>query len=202
MGTALKEHASWLVNTLSIRPNPLRRPIDRVTAGITLLLLMGALIAVPASALFAGSLHGDLTDRARAVARESKPVEAVLATEPALSVPVSEAYTQDGVSSTAVVEWRDGAQEHHSTLQVPADAKVGDRATVWVDQQGNRVPPPADGGSLAASAVFAALLLLVILELGCLSLIAATQHAARRIAMRAWGREWHDFQAGGSWSQA
>ncbi|MFC7342276.1 hypothetical protein [Saccharopolyspora griseoalba] len=202
MGTALKAHASWLVNALSISPNPLRRPIDRVAAGITLLLLMGALIAVPASALFAGSLHDDLTDRARAAARESKPVEAVLATEPALSVPVSEAYSQDAVSSTAVVEWRDGAQQHRSTVRVPAGAKVGDTATVWVDQQGNRVPPPADGGSLAASAVFAALLLLVILEFGFLSLIAATQHAARRIAMRAWGREWHDFQAGGSWSQA
>lgn len=202
MGTALKAHAAWLVNALSISKNPLRRPIDRVAAGITLLLLMGALIAVPASAMFAGSLHADLADRAQAVARQSKPIEAVLATGPALSVPVSEAYSQDAVSSTAVVEWRVGAQEHRSTIQVPADARVGDRATVWVDQQGNRVSPPADAGSLTASAVFAALLLLVILELGLFALIAATQHAARRIGMRHWGREWHDFHAGGSWSQA
>ncbi|GAA2355082.1 hypothetical protein GCM10009854_36470 [Saccharopolyspora halophila] len=202
MGTALKAHVAWLVNALSISPNPLRRPIDRVAAGITLVLLMGALIAVPASAMFAGSLHQDLSDRAKAAAQQNRPVSAVLATEPALSVPVSEAYSQDAVSSTAVVKWRVGTQERSSTVRVPTEAKPGDTTTVWVNQQGNRVSPPADGGSLVASAVFAALLLLVILESLAFALIAATQHAARRIAMRAWGREWHYFQAGGSWSQA
>lgn len=201
MGAALKAHAAWLVNSLSIGRNPLRRPIDRLAAGLTLLLLMVAMIAVPVSGMFAGSLHQDLSDRAEQAAASSRSVSAVVATAPSLSVPASEVYTQDSVSSTAVVEWRNGLHEQSSRVQVPSSAQVGDTVEVWVDQQGNRVPPPPDAGSVAASAVFAALLLLVVLEIGSFTLISAVQAGARRIGMHAWAREWDYVQGGGTWSQ-
>lgn len=201
MGAALKAHAAWLVNALSIGRNPLRRPIDRLAAGLTLVLLMAAMIAVPASGMFAGSMHQDLSARAEQAAASSHPVSAVVATAPSLSIPVSEVYTQDAVSSTAVVEWRNGLHEQSARVQVPSSAKVGDAVEVWVDQQGNRVPPPPDSHSVTASAVFAALLLLVVLEIGSFTLIGAIQAGARRVAMHAWAREWDYVQGGGTWSQ-
>ncbi|MEB3368033.1 Rv1733c family protein [Saccharopolyspora mangrovi] len=201
MGAALKAHAAWLVNALSIGRNPLRRPIDRVAAGLTLLLLMAAMIAIPVSGLFAESMHRDLSERAEHAAASSRPVNAVVATTPSLSIPVSEVYSQDSVSSTAVVEWRNGLHEQRSRVQVPSSAQVGDTVPVWIDQQGNRVPPPPDSRSVAASAVFAALLLLVVLEIGSFTLISAVQAGARRIGMQAWAREWDYVQGGGTWSQ-
>ncbi|MEU6261915.1 Rv1733c family protein [Saccharopolyspora shandongensis] len=202
MVAALKAHAAWLVNALGVNRNPLRRPIDRLAAGISVLLLMVALIAIPASGLFGASLHADLTQRATTAAETTRPVDAVLTTRPALSVPVSEAYSQDALSSTAVVEWRAGlGRTQNATVQVPADSSPGDTVTVWVDQAGNRVPAPADGGAITASAIFAALLVLLVIELACIALIAGTQHLARRMCMRAWEREWAFLQHGGTWSQ-
>ncbi|WP_406692427.1 hypothetical protein REH65_11590 [Saccharopolyspora sp. ID03-671] len=201
MGAALKAHAAWLVNSLSIGRNPLRRPIDRLAAGLTLLLVMVAMIAVPVSGMFAESTHRDLSERAEQAAATSRSVNAVVTTAPSLSIPVSEVYSQDAVSSTAVVEWRNGLHEQRSRVQVPSSAKVGDTVPVWVDQQGDRVPPPPDAQSVTASAVFAGILLLVVLEIGSFALIGAVQAAARRIGMRAWGREWDLVQGGGTWSQ-
>ncbi|RRO19411.1 hypothetical protein EIL87_04760 [Saccharopolyspora rhizosphaerae] len=201
MGAALRAHAAWLVNALSFSRNPLRRPIDRLAAGLTLLLLMAAMIAVPVSGMFAGSVHRDLSERAEQAVASSRPVSAVVAEPPSLSIPASEVYSQDAVSSTAVVEWRHGLHGQSARVQVPSSAKVGDRVEVWVDQQGHRVPPPPDTRSVTASAVFAALLLLVVLEIGSVTLIGAVQVGARRIAMNAWAREWEHLQQGGTWSQ-
>ncbi|MGI8310514.1 Rv1733c family protein [Saccharopolyspora hattusasensis] len=201
MVAALKAHAAWLVNALGVNRNPLRRPIDRLAAGFTVLLLMIALIAIPASGLFGASLHADLTQRAAESAATTQPVTATLTTRPTLSVPVSEAYSQDALSSTAVVEWRTGLQPHSTTLQVPADSSPGDTLTVWIDQAGNRVPPPASAGSITISAIFAAILVLLVIELACIALIAGTQNFARRMSMRAWEREWAFLQHGGTWSQ-
>jgi hypothetical protein len=202
MVAALKAHAAWLVNALGVNRNPLRRPIDRLAAGISVLVLMAALIGIPASGLFGASLHTDLSQRAAESAATTQQVAAVLKTGPALSVPVSEAYSQDSVSSTAVVEWRAGlGQPHTETIQVPADSAPGDTVPVWVDQAGNRVPPPASEGSVTASAIFAALLVLLVVELSCIALIAGTQHLARRVSMRAWEREWAFLHYGGTWSQ-
>ena len=52
MIAALKAHAGWLVHALGLARNPLRRPIDRVAAAISVLLLLVALVAVPATAVF------------------------------------------------------------------------------------------------------------------------------------------------------
>lgn len=201
MGAALKAHAAWLVNALGIGRNPLRRPIDRLAAGLTLMLLMVAMVAVPVSGMFADSTHRDLSERAEQAARTSRPVTAVVVAPPSLSIPVSEVYSQDAVSSTAEVAWQAGLHEQRSRVQVTSSAKVGDNVEVWVDEQGYRVPPPPDEGSIAASAVFAALLLLVVLEIGSFALIGAVQAGARRIAMNAWAREWDYVQRGGTWSQ-
>ncbi|GGJ02791.1 hypothetical protein GCM10011581_44820 [Saccharopolyspora subtropica] len=201
MIAALKAHATWLVNALGMSRNPLRRPIDRAAAAISLLLLTAAVVVVPVSALFGVSLHENLTQRAAYAAQTTHRVDAVLTTAPTMSVPVSEVYTQDSISSTAVVEWRTDQGTRTATMQVPANAAPGDTVPLWIDQAGNRVPPPPTPGSVTVSAVFAALLLLLVLELGCFALISATQRLARRIGMRAWEREWAFLQRGGTWSQ-
>ncbi|MER7015936.1 hypothetical protein ABT324_31255 [Saccharopolyspora sp. NPDC000359] len=201
MVAALKAHAAWLVNALGVTRNPLRRPIDRVAAGITVLLLMVAMIAVPVAGMFGASLHTGLSQRAAEAAVTTRPVEAVLTTGPEMNVPVSEVYSNDALSSTAVAEWRTGLRTHTATVQVPASASAGETVTVWVDEAGNRVPPPASQGSVTTSAIFAALLVLLVVELTCFALITATQHLARRIGMRAWEREWLHLRHGGTWSQ-
>lgn len=201
MVAALKAHAAWLVNALGVNRNPLRRPIDRLAAGITLLLLMAALIAAPVAGMFGSSLHTELTQRAAESAATTRPVEAVLATGPEMNIPVSEVYSHDALSSTAVAEWRVGLRTHSATIQVPANATAGETVTVWVDQAGDRVPQPASSGSIATSAIFAALLVLLVAELTCFALITAIQGIARRISARAWTREWLHLQHGGTWSQ-
>jgi hypothetical protein len=203
MVAALKAHAAWLVNALGVNRNPLRRPIDRLAAGISVLVLTAALIGIPASGLFAASLHADLSWRAVESAATTQQVDAVLKTAPALNVPVFDAYSQDSVSATAVVEWRAGLgqQFHTETIEVPADSAPGDTVPVWIDRAGNRVSQPASAGSITASAICAALLVLLMVELSCIALIAGTQHLARRISMRAWEREWALIHYGGTWSQ-
>ncbi|MDA3646427.1 hypothetical protein LZ318_04245 [Saccharopolyspora indica] len=201
MVAALQAHAAWLVNALGVKRNPLRRPIDRLAAGITVLLLMAALIMVPVAGMFGASLHTDLTRRAAESAETTRPVEAVLATGPEMNIPVSEVYSHDSLSSTAVAEWRIGLRTHTANVQVPANATAGETVTVWVDQAGDRVPQPPSSGSITTSAIFAALLVLLVAELSCFALIRATQGFARRISARAWAREWLHLQHGGTWSQ-
>ncbi|GAA4865693.1 Rv1733c family protein [Saccharopolyspora rosea] len=201
MIAALKAHAGWLVHALGLARNPLRRPIDRVAAAISVLLLLVALAAVPAAAVFGKTLHERLAERAAVAAATSHPVTAVLLTPPSLSTPASEGYNQDSLTSTASVQWQTGSGPRTETMQVPAGSSRGDTLTIWADQHGDRVPPPPTQSSVTASAIFAALLVLLIAELACFGLIGGTQHLARLLALRGWEREWAFLQRGGTWSQ-
>ncbi|MGW1681172.1 Rv1733c family protein [Saccharopolyspora sp. NPDC002376] len=201
MVAALKAHAAWLVNALGVNRNPLRRPIDRLAAAITVLLLMVALIAIPVAGMLGFSLHSGLTQRAAESAATTRPVDAVLTTDPEMQIPVSEVYSHDALSFTAVAKWRIGLHAHSATVQVPTNASAGETVTVWVDEAGNRVPPPASSGSIVTSAIFAAILALVVTELACFALIMGTQGFARRVSMRTWEREWLYLQHGGKSSQ-
>ncbi|KEI44096.1 Rv1733c family protein [Saccharopolyspora rectivirgula] len=200
MVAALKAHAAWLVNAM-FTGNPLCRPIDRVAAGLSILLLTAALIAVPATGLFGKSLHADLTLRAQRIAAESRQVTAVLLTDPEPVVTASGGYGHTGRNSIATVQWRSDNGLHTKQIMVRSDARRGDEVTLWVDKAGNKITPPAGPGSILVSVVVATGALLVLIETACFAAIAAVQGLARRYAMRGWEREWVLMRRGGSSSQ-
>lgn len=201
MLTPLRGHVSWLRQALGKSANPLRRPIDRVTATITALLLVLSGAAVPAAMLFGFTVHTNLSARAERVAATADSVGGVLTTPPRVNPSMTEGNRAQPKVVTATVAWRTEHGPRRDTLRVPVGSAPGDNVRVWVDAAGNRVPPPASKESIITSAVFAAGLLLLVVELVSWSLIIATQHVARLVAGRAWEREWILVQRGGSWSQ-
>lgn len=201
MVAAVRAHVAWLVHALGLSPNPLRRRVDRVAAGVTVLLLLTALAAIPAAVLVGGALHGELAAKAERAAATSRQVEGTLLTSAEMDVPAADAYGQTQVTASALVRWPTGSGDRSATLQVPETAQPGDVVQLWTDERGDRVPAPASSGDVVLSAVLGGVFVLLVVQLVCLGLIVATQYLARLRGQRAWARQWAFLQRGGSWSQ-
>ncbi|MGH3798409.1 MAG: Rv1733c family protein [Pseudonocardiaceae bacterium] len=179
--------------------SPLRRTTDHVE-GVTLVLLMlSALVVVPLAVAMAMAVyHRDAADAATAAA-ERTPVNAVLASDPALELPPSE---QRGTQpeATALVRWqlpdgRGGSEQ----VPVAADRRAGDQLLIWVDRMGKRVDPPRSPGETrtAALAVGVDLLLVGWVLLAVLWWI--TCSVLSRINTTRWDAQW--ARIGPRWSR-
>ncbi|GAA4875786.1 Rv1733c family protein [Saccharopolyspora cebuensis] len=201
MMAALKAHTGWLFHALSASPNPLRRPIDRVAALLSLLLLCGTVLAVPVALTSGSVVRENLTRQAERQAAGSRPISAVLTTDARMEVPVSEVYGYGDAGTTALVSWPTPLGDRVESVPVPAGSRAGERVEVWVDGAGARVPAPPSEASITTAAAFTGVLVLVVAEVLCFGAMLGVQAAARRIALRGWEREWAHVQRGGSWSQ-
>lgn len=170
--------------------NPLRRPSDRVGAGISAVMVMVCLVGVPAVALYAGQrvYRADMqTVRVESVARH--PARAVLLTD---------APSRDGNVTFAAprrpfvhARWTapDGTVR---TGDIPASpgARTGSVEWVWVDGDGHLTSAPLTPGQARSQSWSAALFAALALILAAAAVRAVARQLLDRRNLAAWEREW------------
>ncbi|GAA0528253.1 hypothetical protein GCM10011581_31690 [Saccharopolyspora subtropica] len=183
--------ARWLVHALGLRPNPLRRRLDRVVAAAVLGMLVVAVSVVPMVALSWGTAayEADRHAAERAAATRYR-VDAVVIEEPTTVV----LAVNPEVSSTthrAPVQWTgtDGAPRA-ANVEVPPGTTVGSRIPLWIDDADRVTTAPLSEGQVRTSAVALAFGVFLTGEALCAAGIAGVLAAANARADRAWHREW------------
>lgn len=193
MAAAWREELAWLRNALR-SSNPLCRRVDRVVAGLTALFATAALLAAPAAAVAATGVHRDLERRAASTMRTAQPVQAVVVSQPRMQSPAGNGYYQQ--SAKATVQWHNQAGPHSRTVNVPLDLSRGDTVRVWVDQSGDRVPPPMSPHTRGLVAAITGVLLWLLAAVACWLFSRGCQVAGHRHAARTWEHEWRRWQRG------
>lgn len=142
-----------LVRRHGFTRSPLRRSTDRVEAGVTAALVVLALLAVLLAVVVAINVHHREQAEAATKAAHQTSVSAVLLTDAA--VPLVDSSGQGVVGqATALARWPlPNGQQRTAPLWVSADRHTGDRMSIWIDQQGNRIDPPQTVSSMIAGAV-------------------------------------------------
>lgn len=198
--TAVRHQGAWLMHALRGRRNPLCRPVDRLAAGISALLLAVAVIAIPATMAFGWFLHHSLSQRAARAAATTHPVSAVLTTDAQASVGATDT-AQTYAQGVSVIQWNTPNGPHSVAVDVPVNSVRGQSMPIWIDDAGNMAAAPAGQASVVWAAVFGASGALLLILTSCAGLIAATQYAARRYGQQAWEREWAAIQRWGTLRQ-
>ncbi len=131
--------------------SPLRRTTDRIEAAVTVILVVLAVLVVPAAIIIArGTYHRELTEAA-AMATHRTSVTAVLLTDAQLQHASS---AERNSATTALARWQlPHGQQRSAPLWVGADRHVGDRVPIWIDQHGNRTDPPETPRFMLATAL-------------------------------------------------
>lgn len=178
--------------------SPLRRNTDRIEAAATAALAVLALLTVLLAVVVAMSTYHRAQTGAASHAAHQSAVTAVLLTDAA--VPWTDSPEREVAGqATAVARWQlpDG-QQRTAPLWVSADRHAGDRMSIWIDQQGNRVDPPATAWSMIADAVAYGIALLAS-SWALLGLLWwAVCHVLGRINAARWDLDW--ARTGPGWS--
>ncbi|WP_328324525.1 hypothetical protein OHA70_33520 [Kribbella sp. NBC_00382] len=167
--------------------NPMRRPSDRFEAGLTLLVLLTALLMVPAGAAAGTSVRDASESRAAAQRVLLRQVQArTTADAPALT-----GQEIGRITWPVVVVWQDEyGFDHRGTAESVLGTKAGTELSVWIDRDGALAEAPRPSGDSEAlgfavgmGSIAGAWLVLWIL------LLAARRPLNRRRAS-AWATEW------------
>ena len=173
--------------------NPLARAGDRVEALLLMLVVAGALLAVPFAAAFGSDTYAAQTTRAEQERTTRHPATAV-----SLTAAAGQSYSTDGAGApadqtTVQAAWFDARGARH-TGEVLADAgsPAGTRVTVWLDQHGELTSEPLSPSASAADGVFAAVLLWVAVTGALAGLYGAGRFVLGRLHAAAWDRAWSE----------
>ena len=168
----------WIARPLG--RNPLLRAADRLEALLILVVIAGWLLVVP----IAGAIGTSIYDgRHRLYAEEALTRHPVVATVIEGTAATAGDY-YDGPAPVRAV-WPAAGGERIGCFSSDRPAKSGDRLSIWVDADGEHVPPPTPITQAAADALCGALSILV-------SAIAVT--ALVLSLMRYWANRRRDTQ--------
>jgi hypothetical protein len=179
----------WVVRAFA--PNPLLRLTDRIEAIVTVMAIVAAVAVIPIAAAVGATVYGS---RAQLYADEAQARHSVAATVIELDVGTSRPHI-----TTRVVraKWRAGGTEHTGWFMTDREAKVGDQRQIWVNNDGERTPPPTptsqactDAFAVGAGIWFAAAIALA-------ALAAMTRSPLNRIRYAQWEREIKSLADGG-----
>lgn len=179
--------------------SPLRRNTDRVEAVVTVVVAVLALLAMLLAVVIARGGYQRAQTEAATKAAHQTVVTAVLLTDAA--VPLANVPEQ-GVAAepTALARWPlPNGQQRTAPLGASAERHAGDRMSIWIDQHGNRVDPPATPSSMIADAAANGVALLA----GGWALLGSLWWAACRVLGRI-NATWWDVQwarTGPGWSR-
>lgn len=170
--------------------NPLVRGSDRLQGALLIVVLALATVLVPVMLTIGSLTYSGLVDTAERHSREWVRTTAVV-TENAL--PAGYASRGEPVFATtrAVVEWRrpDGTTGT-GRASVERGTRVGARITIWLDERGNPVDPPAEPADAVAAGVLVAVTGWFVAG-GVLTLAYhGTKRLLDRSRSRSWEREW------------
>ncbi|RSM38024.1 hypothetical protein DMA12_34575 [Amycolatopsis balhimycina DSM 5908] len=171
--------------------NPLARAGDRVEALLLLLVVAGALLAIPFAAAFGSETYAAQTARAAQERATRQPATAV-----SLAAASGQPYSTDGAGAPAAqttvpAAWFDarGARHTGDVLTDPG-SPAGTRVPVWLDSRGELAGEPLSASTSAADGVFAAILLWVAITGALAALYGAGRFVLSRFYAAAWDRAW------------
>lgn len=132
--------------------SPLCRRTDRVEAAVTVVAVVLALLTVLLGIIVARSTYQREHTEAATKAAHQTSVTAVLLTDAV--VPLMDSPEQGmAAPPTALVRWQlPNGQQRTAPIWVGVDRHAGDRVSIWIDHNGNRVDPPERPESMVANA--------------------------------------------------
>jgi hypothetical protein len=171
----------WIARPLG--RNPLLRAADRLEALLNLVVIVGWLLVVP----IAGAVGTTIYDgRHRLYVEEALTRHRVVATVIEGTAATADDY--DGPASVRAV-WPAAGGERTGSFSFDTAAKSGDRFSIWVDADGNHVPPPTPITQAAADAVCCALSILLLAIVVAALALSLIRYCANRMRDNQWERE-------------
>lgn len=170
--------------------NPLRRPADRIEAGLRLAVLIGVLTVVPVLTFMAGRTADHVFARqARAQQAADHQVSAVLTQ----AAPTNGTIDPYGASETTWVPARwtapDGAARSGQVL-VPAGAHKGSTTPIWVTASGTLTEQPFGYKDVIADVCVTVTVTGLVLTVVLLSGLALARRVLDQRRFSAWEAEW------------
>jgi hypothetical protein len=188
---------AWLLRFWRLlRPGgPLVRPWDRWEARLFLGAVLLALVAVPVAGLVVSQVYGTQAAIAREQQADRSPATALVLAEAGSFVAGGPASQVEEVPALWVLP--DGT-ERTGPIAVPAGTDRGARLPIWVDGEGEPVPPPLSMFNALGIALSVGLLLWLGVVLVLALVVLAAHCALDRVRAAAWAREWERLGQGRS----
>lgn len=184
--------ARHFTRRFGLRRGPLYRRWDGLSAIAAFVAVVAALLVAPVAAVLIGA--GSYEAQAQAAAEQAEEgyrTAAVLQEDAApLALPGGPGGPLIG-PVTALASWRtqSGAQQEGLLLVGPG-LTAGDAVPIWLDADGNVVPPPAPRGELIAAGVFSAVQALVLIELAIVVGLWLVRRLIAWARLLSWQAEW------------
>jgi hypothetical protein len=176
METFVLDPRCWWIGRIFGR-NPLIRRTDRIEALVMLVAIVVSLAAIPVVSVVDVAVYGARHGR---YAQELRERHTVIAT----------VTGTEGDGSTVVrARWPVAAGERVGSVELRTAAKVGDRAEIWVDRDGDPVAPPTPTWHAVGDAVGAAEAALLLVGVGMTALVAGVRSRLDRVRDAQWERE-------------
>ncbi|MEV8614284.1 hypothetical protein AB0383_41310 [Amycolatopsis sp. NPDC051373] len=168
------------------------RTSDRLQAGLVLVVILGALAAIPFSAAAGSSVYASQKAVSVRELAEYVPVTAtLLADGPPISVSGRSGAVGSTMPTDATWDSADGVR-HVGKVDANEGSHRGDTVPIWVDRTGVVVEPPLSAAAVVnATAAAAGLLFAVCLGLAVVYGIAV--FALNRYRRGEWQQEWFAF---------
>lgn len=173
-------------------PRPRRarpRRTDRVEDAAAAFLMVAAIVAALAIALFSFSVYHDGVDQAERESAERSAVVAVAAADAPVGAPSTRGGASLPVTVPAVWTTADG-RTHSGDVRVTGRPKAGAEIPLWVDRTGTPVPAPMTRGTAVGLALADAAVLLLLLGLVVHQAARAVRALMILANARSWEREW------------
>jgi hypothetical protein len=171
--------------------NPLARVTDRIEAALLILMIGGALLALPFAAAFGSDTYAEQSVRAAQEQRTRHPATAV-----SLVATPNQAYSSDGGgaptdSTTVPATWSDARGVRHTgDVLAKAGSPAGTEVTIWLDQRGELAAEPLTSSTTVADGIFAAVLVWLAVTGALAGLCWLGCRALDRSRAAAWDRAW------------
>jgi hypothetical protein len=177
------------VRWLGLDRNPLRRPVDRVEAGIRMGLVAAfLLIAPPISAGASGHVKTAGLRAEHDQAARHRAVATLLQDAP----PLIGRFGMTATKALVDARWTTpSGSPRTGSIRVPWGRKAGSATTIWIDDTGRAADPPLRRSRLAGQEVMAVTLTLIVLAAGALMIgQVVVRPILDRLRMARWEADW------------
>ena len=194
----LNESLARLARWLGFDRNPLRRGTDRVEAALRLVVIILAVLAVPAASVAAGRWADHYALHQAQVQRTvDHQVTAVLLRDaPAIGTP--DPYTSVQTAWVPARWQPPGQPPRTGEVLAVAGARKGSTVRTWIDPSGAVTDPPLDHHVVAGDVVMAVMATLLLSGLLLMTAWALARRLLDRRRLRSWEAEWR--ASGPQWS--
>ena len=179
----------WPILRLFSR-NPLVRTVDRAEAVAVLVAVVVSLLAAP----FAAAAFGTAVDDARShvYAEQAQTRHALTATVTDVH-PISAQPAAPHEVIAAPARWVIGGSEHIGAVKARPTVQIGDRADIWVDDEGQQVDEPTALSRAADDAVVAAVVIWLIVIAATAALLALIRAMLNYVRKAGWQHDIDDL---------